>query len=324
MDAPADKGLPDIGPLLGDDAQRAARLVAIELQARIRAAHARLDDSDDRSALHDFRVAVRRLRSWLDMDMDMVLPRRMVPERALKRLRKISKATNASRDQDVFAKWLRGRLGSLSGDERAAADWLLADLGTPAPRSDAGIRGKVEREYARSMELLDDSLPWYRSLHHVERGQQVVSFAASLAALLRLDVAGLRRRVTAVAGEDDGKAIHRARIAGKRLRYHLEPVAAAVPGVPECLQRLRTLQDLLGDFTDGLVWIDIVRAARKEAHDGAVRQGLDRIVARIGKRGARRFRDIRKHWLTGEPALFAGLAAVEAWLDARAPATGEA
>ncbi|QDW66675.1 CHAD domain-containing protein [Luteimonas granuli] len=319
MGAPADKGLPDIGPLLGDDAQRAARLVAIELQARIRAAHARLGDPGDRSALHDFRVAVRRLRSWLDMDV--VLPGRMVPERALKRLRKVSKATNASRDHEVFAKWLRGRLGALSGDERAAADWVLAVLGARASRSDPGVGGKVEREYARSMELLDDSLPWYRSLHHVERGQQVVSFAASLAALLRLDVAELRRRVTAVAGEDDGKAIHRARIAGKRLRYHLEPVAAAVPGVPECLQRLRTLQDLLGDFTDGLVWIDIVREAGKEAHDDAVRQGLDRIVARIGKRGARRFRDIRKYWLTGEPALFAGLSAVEAWLDARAPAT---
>jgi CHAD domain-containing protein len=319
MDAPADKGLPDIGQLLGDDAQRAARLVAIDLQARIRAAHARLDDPGDASALHDFRVAVRRLRSWLDIDV--VLPGRMAPERALKRLRKVSTATNASRDHEVFAKWLRGRLASLTGDERAAADWLLAILAEPAARPDTGIRGKVERAYARSMELLDDSLPWYRSLHHVERGQQMVPFATSLAALLRLDVAELRRRVTAVADEDDGKAIHRARIAGKRLRYHLEPVAAAVPGVPECLHRLRTLQDLLGDFTDGLVWIDIVREARKEAHDAAVRKGLDRIVARIGKRGARRFRDIRRHWLTGEPTLYAGLAAVEAWLDARAPAT---
>lgn len=320
MDVPADAAHPDIGQLLGDDAQRAARLVALDLQARVRAAHARLADPDDAHALHDFRVAVRRLRSWLDMDV--VLPGKLAPARALKRLRRVSKSTNVSRDHEVLAKWLGGRREALDDGERMAADWLLPWMQARGPAAGSGIGDA--RHYEGAMDLLDDRLPWYRTLQHVERGPQEAPFAASLAALLRLDVAELRRRVAAAGDEGDVRAIHRVRIAAKRLRYHLEPLAGAVPGVDACLAQLKKLQDLLGDFTDGVVWTEVVHAARGDAPDATIRHGLDRIAARIAKRGAGRLKDIRGHWLGGEPALFAALAAVEGWLDAHRSRTEDA
>ena len=318
MDAPADESPPDIGQLLGDDAQRAARLVAIQLQAQVRAAHARLADGGDARALHDFRVAVRRLRSWLDVEA--VLPAKLVPRRARKELRKVARATNASRDRDVLAKWLAGRRGAMDSGAREAADWLLARIAGAAPDGGPGGRKDMERHYGRAMRLLDDHLPWYRPLRHVRHRHREAPFAASLAGLLRLDVARLRRRMAAVEDEADERAIHRLRVAGKRLRYHLEPLDGAVPGVDACLARLRTLQTLLGDFTDGVVWLDIVQAARAAAPDARIRHGLDRIAARIRKRGARRFRAVRTQWLIAEPPLFATVAALEDRLRMRARA----
>src|SRR5262249_11008069 len=44
---------------------RGARVKAIELLDRVRAERVRLDTPDDEEAVHDFRVALRRLRSWL-------------------------------------------------------------------------------------------------------------------------------------------------------------------------------------------------------------------------------------------------------------------
>ena len=44
-------------------AEEAARRIALEFLAEAHAASRRLDDSEDAEALHDFRVAVRRLRS---------------------------------------------------------------------------------------------------------------------------------------------------------------------------------------------------------------------------------------------------------------------
>lgn len=322
MDIAADGCPEELAGLLGDDAQRAARVVAIALQSAIRANHARLADPGDRHALHDFRVSVRRLRSWLDMDV--VLPGKLAPRRALKRLRAVAKATNASRDHEVFARWLAGKREGLPPEQQAATDWLVAIHSAPGPSIDARAFAAMERDFTRAMALLDAHLPWYRVLHHVERGAHGASFAASLAALLRLDIAELQRRLAAVEGGDDGRSLHRARIAGKRLRYHLEPIAAAVPGAQGCVEQLKQMQDLLGDCTDGAVWLRLLREAESAAPDAAVRRGLDGIEGRIRRRSARRFRRVQEAWLEGKPAVFADLAAVTAWLDASDPAAAQA
>ena len=51
--------------LLDQPAERAARIVALGLLDKAAAARQRLDDPSDNDAIHDFRVAVRRLRSWV-------------------------------------------------------------------------------------------------------------------------------------------------------------------------------------------------------------------------------------------------------------------
>ncbi len=302
--------------LLDDDAQRAARLVAIELQGRVRITRARLGDPGDAEALHDFRVAVRRLRSWLLVDA--VLPGALAPARGHKRLRRLAQATNASRDDEVFAEWLTGARATLATQHRGAADWMLARIGRLKRLAEKELHAEIDRDLERAMTLLDERLLRYDVPFDVIRGAQRETFAASLSSLVRSGTARLQRRLAAVNGSEDHEAIHRARIAGKRLRYQLEPVAAVVPGAQACLVRLKVLQDLLGDHHDDSVWLGIVRAAAPRAPRVMLRQGLRAVMARIEQRTADRYGVLADEWLAGgATTLFAQLHEVAEWLAAR-------
>ncbi|MGB3047438.1 CHAD domain-containing protein, partial [Dokdonella sp.] len=192
--------------LLDDAAQRAARLLAMELQARVRAAHARLADPADGEALHDFRVAVRRLRSWLDIEA--VLPGKLVPARVRKTLHSLAKASNAWRDDEVLAEWLVARRAASAVQHDDAVDWLLARIGELRQGDVGGLHAGLDRDFGKAMASLDEHLPWYSVRRHVHRGEQEETFATSLAALLRLDVGRLQRRLAAVRARGDDKAIH--------------------------------------------------------------------------------------------------------------------
>ena len=301
--------------LLDDDAQRAARLVAQELQARVRASRARLPDPDDASALHDFRVATRRLRSWLDVES--VLPDVLAPGRAHRWLKRLAQATNASRDDEVFAEWLTAERPRLATRHRGAADWMLSRIGRLRRLAERELHAEIDRDLDRAMAVLDDCLLRYAVPHDLHRGPQRETFAASLSGLVRSSTARLQRRLSAVNGPEDHAAIHRARIAGKRLRYQLEPVADVVPGVAACLVRLKVLQDLLGDHHDDGVWLALVHEALPRAPRVNLRLGLRAIIARIEQRTADRYATLSDEWLNGATTLFAELNAIGAWLAAR-------
>lgn len=302
-----------------EDAQRAARLVALALQARVRATQARLADTADADALHDFCVSVRRLRSWLVVGD--LLPDDLAPARARRWLRRLAQATNPSRDDEVFAEWLREERPTLATRHRAAADWLLARIARQRRRDVRALTQELERDLDRAMTLLDERLPRYRVPHTVHSGAARESFGLMMAALVRSGTSALERRLAAVQGPESGEAIHRARIAGKRLRYQLEQVASQVAGADVCLIRLEALQDLLGDHHDALVWSGLVREAMPFARRVAVRDGLHAIAMRIEERAADRHATLEADWLQGAPALFGDLRAVADTLAAQG-ATG--
>ena len=100
--------------LLRERADRSMRLVALSLLAdaqkasdglirvsrELRDGHAGGDD-----ALHDFRVAVRRLRSWIRAFEPSL--RDAVSRKQRRRLSEIADATGATRDATVHLAWLR-------------------------------------------------------------------------------------------------------------------------------------------------------------------------------------------------------------------------
>jgi len=256
--------------LLDEGEDRGVRLVALALLADAAAQRERLTQPDDPEALHDFRVAVRRLRSWLRLHEGAL--GKSAPRRAQKLLARLASATNHSRDTEVFVQWLEEEKATLNDRQKVGANWLLRRLGEEKARADAEVVAEVARDFERAQERLADRLPHYRLRMHVDEGAREATFAAAMAMLVRSQAALLRRRLEGVREVHDDEAAHRARIAGKRLRYLLEPIVPHVAGGSDVLARLKALQDTLGDFHDAHVWQRAVAAALARAEREEARQ----------------------------------------------------
>ncbi|HET6898246.1 MAG TPA: CHAD domain-containing protein, partial [Vicinamibacteria bacterium] len=96
--------LPD---LLRQPVDRAARDVALRLLEAAEKERHRLGHEDDPEALHDFRVAVRRLRSWLKTFKAPLSGSVSGKHRDV--LRAVAHATNDGRDAEVHIEWLQAR-----------------------------------------------------------------------------------------------------------------------------------------------------------------------------------------------------------------------
>ena len=239
--------------LLDEEDLRGARLVALALLRDASAEHTRLLENPDPEALHDFRVAVRRLRSWLRARKDAL--RGSVPKAALRDLRRVARLTNDSRDAEVFTAWLASLIPTLTPRQRTGARWLHARVVERGRAADAAAKERVNRRFTRAREILEERLPLYRQSHHLQEGAHTAPFSAALALELRTHSHAVTRRLDRVRTLADDAQAHRARIAGKRLRYLLEPVAAAVSGGPEVIGQLKDLQDTLGGLHDSHVWL---------------------------------------------------------------------
>src|SRR5512137_2714843 len=107
-------------------APEGARAVALALLADATDAAARAGGAADADALHDFRVAVRRLRSTLRAWRPALGS--SLRRKDLRKLRRVARATNAARDAEVTLEWLAEAGPALAEPHRPAAEWLAARL----------------------------------------------------------------------------------------------------------------------------------------------------------------------------------------------------
>lgn len=87
------------------------------------------------------------------------------------------------------------------------------------------------------------------------------------------------------------RAVHDLRIAVKRLRYGLEflgPVISAKRTGPY-LERVRALQDCLGQLTDADAFMRRLEAARSSMGTASVHDGLTGLLRRLDEERARRY-----------------------------------
>jgi CYTH domain-containing protein/CHAD domain-containing protein len=238
-------------------------------------------------------------------------------------LRRLAKATNPSRDDEVFAEWLTAERAALAPRQRGAADWLTQRIARHRQRAERALSAEIDRDLDRAVALLAERLPRYDVPHHVDRGSIALPFASEMSSLVLAQSARLRRRLRVVRSTTDAEAGHRARIAGKRLRYLLEPIETLIAGVPETIGLLKQLQDLLGDHRDAHVWAAAVREAEPRAPRVTLRAGLRSIAAAVDQRGLERFGTLQREWLAAEPSLFPLLARVAESLAERGSRGGE-
>src|SRR5258705_6205278 len=123
---PVDRGVRMVALSLIADAEKASeKLIGLSKQLRD-------GDAEGDEALHDFRVSIRRLRSWVkafrpSVDDD-------VTRKWRRRLAKIADATRATRDGAVHLGGVRKERAPLSARQRTGLKWLSERVG--AQRTD--------------------------------------------------------------------------------------------------------------------------------------------------------------------------------------------
>ena len=291
--------------LLRESADRGVRLVALSLLSHAQKAGDKLEslsqelqhgDAGSDTALHDFRVAVRRLRSWIRAFHPQLSD--AVSRKQQRRLSKIADATGATRDATVHLEWLRDERRALSARQRVGHS-LIRKRMQKKRRDGSDSALSAATEFHAMIAKLRRRLKVYRC--DVLAPDPPARFGAIVALRLLTESESLRRDLAAIRQATDIDASHRARIAAKRLRYVAEPVSKLANNGAAIIDTLKTLQDALGDLHDVHVLSPEIEAA---VEDADARPGLLRLSRRLQERGARAYADIEQHWLQDAGASF--------------------
>ncbi len=279
--------------------EEGARRLALSYLEQAAAALPRLADPEDGEALHDLRVALRRLRSCLGSYERQLAG--SVPKKLARRLKRLARATGPGRDAEVQLEWLRKQGPELRNHRhRQGLAWLRERLEQRLDRAYRELREEAARDFARVEAGLRRRLSVFRAKVRLDESPPP-TFGGAGAEILLEHAEQLERRLGSIEDAADVGRAHQARISAKRLRYLADPLAAAVqasgrqgqgpgqgqgrqgqgkgqgqqgPGQgqgqgqgqgEQLVHRLKGLQDLLGELHDAHVQEAELAAALGEA-----------------------------------------------------------
>lgn len=238
----------DPSELLTLCAARAVRIIALtELDAAV-AAYERFDNPDDLEALHDFRVALRRLRSCMETYQDALSD--TVPKKSRKQLRRLARSTNEGRDAEVRIEWLRSQENHLPARQRIGWLWLLERLEARKARAYDEIRARVSKDFLRLEPKLRKQLQRYTVAYDLNGQAREIPFTEIIGKHIKQHGKEMERALWRAATSADVQTLHNTRIQVKRLRYLLEPMQEEIKDGKQIIKQLKELQDLLGDLHD--------------------------------------------------------------------------
>lgn len=248
----------------GDPGPSAESLrIADDLASRARAvakAASRATAGDDDTAVHDLRVALRRLNAGLELWGDILRPK---PARAARRrIRRMRRALGPLRELESAVQALGKHRQALPIASRVAAEAMLDDLLRRSRKARRRVRplleSKATRAIARRIARASTGLDQRMAAHH---GPSAVAEPRIAAA--REDTRS--RLGTAVeTGADD--RLHEARVALKKWRYALE-AAGVGDGQAHGLPALRGMQEALGHAHDCAMLRDRVERRSRRLHE---------------------------------------------------------
>lgn len=280
--------------------EEGARRLALAHLEHAKTARSRIIGCSDAEALHDYRVALRRLRSCLRAYRKHL--RSTVTRKSLRRLRRLARGTSRSRDLEVHLAWLGAQLGLVGEADRPGVGWLIERLRAAKGRAWDEMLALDERLFPPVHDRLVVQLSEFRMTVRLDADPGPRSTAAVTAGLARRASERLQNRLRRVRGYSSEAEIHRARIAAKHLRYVLEPFAAGLPGGVTVTGQLKALQDALGDVHDAHVFVaelrEVLPEAQGVASDGfGVVPGLQGLMVSLRARGLQAFDGASPAWL---------------------------
>ena len=237
------------------------------------------EGSPDEKAVHDFRVGIRRLRTWFRAFKKELSP--AVTRRPRHQLRSIVHATNLGRDAAVQLEWL-ARRRRVAAKDRPVVDRLALELQRKLRPTEPKSTRAIER-FRTLAAALSARLAAPPQSEPEER-----SFGRVLGKRITRHAEKLRHAMRKVESADDVTEAHKARIAAKRLRYLVEPAVRYSRHGKGLLRELKALQNDLGALHDAHVFQRsplLSRSAR-----------VNTIKARLDDEVQRRYRRLRKRW----------------------------
>jgi len=248
-------GIPPAPALAHAALDLSARLLTLEAAAR------RVRRGEDGEAIHDFRVASRRLAAALDLWAPILDPDSA--RRARRRVRRMRRELSTARDLEVLAVLYRERMPEAPPETRIALETRL---------------DRIERLLTRSARRAPDVVREGR-LRRVRRGLLRAVRRAPLAAaganagdLAAARISATRARALDALREAwsrrDDPSLHEARVRVKAWRYAREIAGESLgePATPAgaAVAELRTVQEALGTVQDLVVAAgDLAREARR-------------------------------------------------------------
>lgn len=230
-----------------DSAQRAARVVALRALDAVADARGRIRKRDSET-VHEFRVALRRLRSWLRQyrpNLDDTLRKR-----TRRRLGCIAGATTELRDIDVQIDWLRAERRAFGDVRLEAAKWVLTSLKSDRKRAWRRFDRTLTREFPKSEASLRRQLTHYVVTHDIRTPDDVATMRVVTTQSLREQAEALSSAFERIRSADDTRRLHRARIIAKRARYVIEALGDHAPELSAVADDLHRFQDLVGELRD--------------------------------------------------------------------------
>lgn len=245
--------------------------------------------AEDIEAVHQARVATRRLRS----DLRTFGP--LIDEQWTNAIRQelswLAGLLGGARDADVLGERLQGRIHSLPLGDQEGGKKLVA--GFQAEWDEARVKLMAALREEAYLRLLEHLIEAARSPSLTPEADRPA--AEVLKVLIEGPWRSLRKSVRALGDDPVDEALHMVRIKAKRVRYAAEAVTPVLGHTAERFARAAAgLQETLGEHQDAVVTGEILRA-RGMAETGDVAfaagqlAGLERAAAL----------EARSHWPAG-------------------------
>jgi CHAD domain-containing protein len=242
------------------EGRTAAKIIYRHLLATMRRNEQGIIDDLDSEFLHDFRVAIRRTRSGLDLIKDVLEPE--ISNRFKKDFRHLGKVTGPVRDLDVYLLMQADYMARLPGHLQKGLDYFFADLSRK--------RVKEQKKLVRTLAspcykgIVTD---WRKYLERQDAGRLKKKKQGKGGGLPDVGTTAIGTMAAKIISKrfervlHDGQAIHadspdedlhRLRIQGKKLRYCLEFFSSlySEKEMKRLVKQLKLLQNNLGLFND--------------------------------------------------------------------------
>ena len=242
-----------------------------ELARHLLALLEKLDERADAEDVHRLRTTVRRLEVHLPA----------APKKVARALRHLRKQAGTLRDVDVHLELLKR--SPFQSRSNSAARELQAPLRALLNGKRAEEEKLLRRDVAKVRRMLESRLP--------EAAEDAAQETASAGpGLLRAGqaVAAARARYLHLTEEipGDANALHKLRIAAKKLRYRLEPLAE-FREAEETAAQLKQVQNAIGQWHDWATLLDIADHALPSQRATAAFRALEARTGREFRRARR-------------------------------------